>query len=179
MKVPILETERLVLRPHASADFADLAALWADPEVVKYIGGSPCTQEMSWARLLRYIGHWQALGFGYWAICDRSDGRFLGEAGFAIYHREVTPALPVVPEAGWLLSPVAQGRGLAREALACLHQWADENKDWDQAIAIIDPDHKASLRLASGLGYQPTGMARYQGAEMQVLTRPGPTATSV
>jgi len=64
MSAPTLRTERLILRPHGVQDFDDVAALWADPIVVKYIGGTPNSPEQSWARLLRYMGHWQAMGFG-------------------------------------------------------------------------------------------------------------------
>lgn len=66
LAVPTLETERLILRGHGVDDFGDSAAMWAEPEVVRHIGGRPFTREESWSRLLRYIGHWSALGFGYW-----------------------------------------------------------------------------------------------------------------
>ena len=78
---PILHTDRLILRPHVIADSADEAALWADPVVTRHILPNPATPEESWSRLLRYIGHWQALGYGYWAVTDLQTGAFLGEAG--------------------------------------------------------------------------------------------------
>ena len=40
-RCPTLETERLILRAHAVADFADCASMWADPDVVRHIGGLP------------------------------------------------------------------------------------------------------------------------------------------
>ena len=39
MTVPVIETERLILRGHRLDDFEGLAAMWADPEVTRYIGG--------------------------------------------------------------------------------------------------------------------------------------------
>ncbi len=36
MSVPVLETERLILRGHRLEDFAAYAAMWADPIVTKY-----------------------------------------------------------------------------------------------------------------------------------------------
>jgi RimJ/RimL family protein N-acetyltransferase len=65
MDVPVIETQRLILRGHRLEDFDALAAMWADPHVARFIGGKPATQEESWARLLRYAGHWRLLGFGY------------------------------------------------------------------------------------------------------------------
>ncbi|MEY2396091.1 MAG: hypothetical protein QOF94_2436, partial [Acidobacteriaceae bacterium] len=54
VNVPILETERLRLRGHRLEDFVQCAAMWADPLVIRYIGGKPLTAEESWTRFLRY-----------------------------------------------------------------------------------------------------------------------------
>ncbi len=63
--------------------------MWADPEVTRYIGGKPLTEEESWARLLRYVGHWSLLGFGYWVVEEKTTGNFIGEVGFADYKRDL------------------------------------------------------------------------------------------
>jgi len=150
---PILETERLILRPHGIEDFDDLAAMWADPEVVRYISGVPSTAEASWSRLLRYIGHWQALGFGYWAVILRDTGAYAGDVGFADYKRMIEPDLGAVPEAGWVLSPAVHGRGVATEAVRCIHHWAEAQTKWARTCCIFDPDHKVSQKVAVKLGY--------------------------
>ena len=36
---PVIETERLILRAHAASDHEAYAAIWADPEVVRYTSG--------------------------------------------------------------------------------------------------------------------------------------------
>lgn len=46
---PTLITERLQLDAHTLDDFESLAALWADPQVVRYIGGTPRDREDSGA----------------------------------------------------------------------------------------------------------------------------------
>lgn len=43
--VPILETPRLILRGPVLEDFPAYAAMWADPEVTRFIGGVPVTEE--------------------------------------------------------------------------------------------------------------------------------------
>lgn len=171
MTAPVLQTDRLILRPHGVQDFENVVALWADPEVVKYIGGTPNSREQSWARLLRYLGHWQAMGYGYWAVCDRDSGVFLGEVGFAHYRREITPPLPDVPEAGWVLAPQAHGRGLASEAVGCIHHWADQTKGWTQTVAIFAPEHAASQQVAAKQGYQTSGEGRYFDDTILVMSR--------
>ena len=89
VEVPILESERLKLRGHRLDDSVHSAAMWADPEVTRYIGGKPLTEEESWARLLRYVGHWSLLGFGYWLVEEKMTGNFIGEVGFADYKRDL------------------------------------------------------------------------------------------
>ena len=41
----------------------------------------------------------------------------MGEVGFADMKREITPSLEGMPEIGWALMPVAQGKGIASEAV--------------------------------------------------------------
>jgi RimJ/RimL family protein N-acetyltransferase len=106
---PPIDTARLTLRGHKAGDIDESAALWADPMVVRHIGGRPFSREESWTRLLRYAGHWALLGFGYWVVRERSSGRFVGEVGLADYRRDLVPAIEGTPEAGWVLAPWAHG----------------------------------------------------------------------
>src|SRR4051812_49250001 len=69
--VPVVETERLVLRGHRVDDYADCFDLWTDESVTRFIGGRPSTQEEVWARLLRYAGLWALIGFGYWVVTEK------------------------------------------------------------------------------------------------------------
>ena len=78
---PTVETTRLKLRAHTLADFPDSFAMWADPDVARFIGGKPSTKEESWQRFQRYPGHWALMGFGYWLIEEKATGRFAGEMG--------------------------------------------------------------------------------------------------
>ncbi len=115
--VPILTTPRTILRGHNVTDFEDSARMWADENVVRHITGKPSGRSESWGRLLRYAGHWQFLGFGYWVLEDRKTGTFLGEIGFANHRRDIKPSLGDNPEIGWVLATPAHGKGLATEAV--------------------------------------------------------------
>ena len=111
VEVPVLETQRLKLRGHHVDDFIKVAAMWADHNVTKQIRDQPFTQEETWTRFLRYVGHWALLGFGYWVVEDKQTGEFLGEVGFADFKRDLKPSLEGVPEIGWALSAGAHGKG--------------------------------------------------------------------
>lgn len=170
---PQLETARLRLRPHRLADFDAMHAMWADPATTRYISGIPSTTEQSWHRLLRYAGHWQLLGFGYWLIERRADGAFVGEAGFADFRRAFAPPQPETvgePEAGWVLRPEMQGHGYATEALTAMVAWAERHTTWASSFCIISPEHTASQRLAGRLGFAPVGTVDVHG-EVTLLRR--------
>lgn len=168
-----IETERLALCPYGLADFADCAALWGDPATVTFIGnGQPLGEEEVWSRVLRHIGHWHAIGYGYWAAREKAGGRFVGEIGFQNLRRAMQPPLDDRPEIGWVLAPEAQGRGLAREAVAGTVAWADARLSVAETACIIRPMHERSVRIALAAGYRRTGAARYGAAVMDVFVRP-------
>ena len=70
----IIHTARLTLGRHTPADFEDCAAMWANPEVTRYIGGIPSTRSECWDRLVRFAGNWALFGYGYWAVRETETG---------------------------------------------------------------------------------------------------------
>ena len=168
----MIETERLILRPHVEADFEAVVSLWSDPQVVRFISGKPSTREQSWHRLLRCAGTWSLKGFGTFAVIAKPDGRFIGEVGHGDFHRGLGEAFDPFPEAGWVFAGEAQGQGYASEAVLASHQWFDENRHEARSVCIIDPGNGASLRVAEKAGYRPFGRADYAGGEVIMLERP-------
>jgi RimJ/RimL family protein N-acetyltransferase len=171
MTVPVLETARLRLRGHRLEDFAACASLWADPIVTRYIGGVPLTAEEAWSRLLRYAGHWTMLGFGYWVAEEKATRTFLGELGFADLKRDLDPPLGEIPEAGWVFSSAAHGKGFANEALRAILNWGEANFSATQTACIIHPENAASIRIAEKCGYRETSRTTYKGKPTIVFLR--------
>ncbi len=153
MDTPVIATERLILRGHQPTDFEALAAVWGDPQVARYIGGKPSTRQESWARLLRYVGHWQVLGFGFWAVELRHESRYVGDVGFAENQLTIDPPIHGIPEGGWVFSPDVHGRGIAAEALRAAQGWIDKNHGGPWTTCVINHDNAASIRLAEKAGY--------------------------
>lgn len=162
--VPVVETERLHLRGHRLDDFDRCAALWADPVVTRFIGGKASTREESWMRLLRNVGHWSLLGFGYWVVEEKASGRFVGEIGFSELKREIEPGFEGVPEAGWVLAPGAHGRGFATEAVKAILAWGDKKFAGGPTVGIINPENTASIGVAAKCGYREIVRSTYKGA---------------
>jgi RimJ/RimL family protein N-acetyltransferase len=166
---PVLETPRLVLRGHRAGDLDDSLSLWSDPEVTRYIGGKPSTREEVWTRVLRYIGHWAALGFGFWHVRDRATDRFVGEVGIIELKRDLAISFDGAPEAGWVLAPWSHGRGYATEAMSAVLAWAGAAHP--RTVCIIDPPNLASRRVAAKLGYREIGQAEYKTTPVIVFER--------
>ncbi len=169
----ILETPRLRLRPHRLDDFPALAAIWADPIVVRHFGGKPFSQEDVWTRLLRYTGHWALLNYGYWAVEEKSTNLFIGDIGFADYHRDIHPPLDC-PEIGWVLASQSHGKGYATEAVRAALAWADTTRGWPQTCCIIHPDNTPSIRVAEKCGYRKTLRTEYKSQPSILFTRQRP-----
>lgn len=168
---PVLETPRLRLRGHRASDYAALAAIWSDPAVVRYIGGKPSTPQEAWMRLLRYPGLWCLLGYGYWAIEEKSSGRCIGDLGYADFKRDITPSLDGMPELGWVLASDCHGRGYASEALAAVMAWGRAHFGQHTAACIIDPDNAASIRVAIKAGFTLRQEAQYMGSTVLLFAR--------
>jgi RimJ/RimL family protein N-acetyltransferase len=174
--VPVLETKRLVMRGHTREDLGDAVALWTHPSVVQFIGGHALDEEQVWTRLLRYVGHWALLGFGYWVVREKSTQRFVGEVGFGDFLRVDLPELHGIPEAGWAIAPAAQGRGFATEAVTAAHHWLEHVHGAERSVCMIAPQNAPSLRVASKCGYQAYAEARYRGETALLLERMSPAS---
>ncbi|AOJ71019.1 MULTISPECIES: GNAT family N-acetyltransferase [Burkholderia] len=169
---PVIETVRLILSGHRLDDFDSSRALWADPDVTRLIREEPYTMEECWFRLLRYVGHWRLLGFGYWTVHEKQTGRFIGELGFADAKRDIVPALDNVPELGGALSPAAWGTGVAREALYAVLDWADEHLAARRTVCLIGPENRFCIRLAGEFGYREIAATEYKGQPILLFERP-------
>ncbi|HYU31918.1 MAG TPA: GNAT family N-acetyltransferase [Thermoanaerobaculia bacterium] len=157
--IPTLETERLRLRPLRVSDFEDYAAMNADPEVMRLIGG-PWDRGRSWRHLAFLLGHWQLGRGGMWAVEQRETGAFLGMAGFS--EPEGWPGF----ELAWRLARRWWGHGYATEAAreALAHAFNVLKKD--RVISLIPPENRASIRLAERIGESLRGRTEIGGWEL-------------
>ena len=167
---PQIETDRLRLNGHQPGDFEAVAAMWSDPDVVRFIGGRPSTREESWARLLRYAGSWAMLGQGFWTFRDKASGAYLGEGGLLKGQRSVGAEFDETSEVGWALTPSAQGHGYASEAVGAILDWADAQGIY-RTVCLIEPSNGASIRLAERLGFQQYDSTVYHGAQVNLYER--------
>ena len=171
MVEPVIETARLRLRRHRADDLDERAAIGADPEVVRFLGGQPQSREESWIRLQRYAGHWALLGWGLFAVEDRRSGRLIGEAGLGRFERGMGPGFDEAPEAAWILATEATGQGLAQEAMTAALAWHEARFGTTRAVCLIGTENERSLRLAARLGFRSFRTAYYRQQPVMLLER--------
>jgi RimJ/RimL family protein N-acetyltransferase len=143
---PVLTTPRLVLRTFRREDLPLYAALNADPEVARWLGG-PLSREdsddiASWANEL-----YATEGIGLLAVERHEDGAFLGMCG--LHHQE---SYPDDVEVGWRLAREHWGNGYATEAATA---WLDHGFGplaLARIISITDHDNVRSLAVMQRLG---------------------------
>jgi RimJ/RimL family protein N-acetyltransferase len=158
----LLTSERLRLRP---VELADIDCLWqldSDPEVMRYVG-EPATDDSAheqtmrddiaggerfrFFRMIQEFNNEAALGWVF--LRPTEDGKWL--------------------ELGYRLLPVAWGRGLVPEASRVLIDWAFNEWQAGDAMALIMPGNAKSKRVAEKLGMSRRGMTGdYYQLELEI-----------
>lgn len=166
----MIVTERLILTPSAISDFDDCQAMRTDPKVMHFIGGV-ASEEDTWIRLLRNVGHWTSFGYGLFTVREKDGGRFVGEGGLAHFRRGLGARFDDFPEGAWALASTAHGKGYGMEALSAAHEWFFGHRGAGRTVCLIDPENVASVRLGERLGYRPFEQTTYRDKPMTLFER--------
>jgi RimJ/RimL family protein N-acetyltransferase len=171
-EAPRIETERLVLRQWRKDDFRPYHAILRHPEVHKHFGPNPMNAEEAWRRLTSFVGGWQFLGFGMWAVEERASGKLVGIAGLFNAWRDLDVEFGEEPEMGWIMAAETHGKGMASEACKAVIDWAQANLEPTPFWAIIAPANEPSIKLAEKLGFERVHATPYHGDPTLVMRRP-------
>ena len=145
MDGPVIETERLILRPPRVEDFDPWAAVMEDPVASRFIGG-PQPRSGSWRGFCTVAGAWSMFGFAMFSVIEKASQRWIGRLG--PWKPEGWPG----PEVGWGLAREAWGKGYATEGATAAIDWAFERLGWTKVIHCIDPLNGPSQAVARRLG---------------------------
>jgi RimJ/RimL family protein N-acetyltransferase len=142
-QVPVLTTDRLVLRAPAEADFAAMLAFNDSPRT-RFVGGQ-LERRWVWRGLLGNIGHWALRGYGFFSV-DLRGGPFIGRVG-VIFH-DGWPE----PELAWHLFHGFEGQGYAFEAAVAAKADYHARISPVPLISMIAVENARSEALALRLG---------------------------
>ena len=169
MEVPTLTTDRLTLRGWRDDDLDAYAAITADPDVMRFMGG-PLDRMDTWRQMAVFVGHWELRGHGLWVV--ERDGELIGRVG--LIRPEGWPGL----EVGWLLGREAWGHGYATEAARAAVDYAWRELGAEELISLIAPDNHPSARVAERLGMRPGEDYDLRGAPVVIHRRARPGAAA-
>lgn len=142
--VPVIETERLILREPRLEDLEAMIAFFSGLRA-GFLGG-PADRFQVWGKLTGQIGHWALRGFGMWMVAERSGGPAIGRVGLNAH--ETWPE----PELGWQVFDGYEGKGYAHEAALAARSAAARLYGVTRPISLIVPDNIRSRRLAERMG---------------------------
>ncbi len=157
-------TERLRLRGWRRGDAPALAAMDADPEVMRYIGSGAKPYAEALERAESLVRERSGDGLGLWAIeewaTDESGtGVFHGWAG--LFPLDDTQEIELAYR--WARS--SWGRGIATEAARRLLAYGFDDLRLELIAAVTDPENRASRRVLDKLGFLYQGLRSAYGVE--------------
>jgi ribosomal-protein-alanine N-acetyltransferase len=143
----ILETEHLLFRPLTLSDLDDMAALYADPEIMRYLGGPRDRNEVE--RVLNgYIRDYQMYGHSFFATILKSDQSFIGHCGLLNQEVEDQPEV----ELGYILARPYWQNNLAIEGIQALKDYGLSELGFPRLISLIPAENKVSIHIAEKIG---------------------------
>jgi [ribosomal protein S5]-alanine N-acetyltransferase len=140
LKMPVLETERLVLRPLDQGDLSDIVA-WEEIAIAQNNGAA--AQEF-----LDYcFREYRDRGIGPWGIRLKETGTIVGNCGFPdiIFKK-------LCGEVNYYVAPVHRGKGLAPEALNALLRFGFRDIGLTRIQARCETDNLSSERVMQKAG---------------------------
>lgn len=147
----MIETERLVLRRWIREDIDAVAALNADPDVMRWIGdGTPYDRATSEQHFGIWRDYWDEHDHGLFALQEKATGQMIGFTG--LMAPAYLPALMPSIEIGWRLRRDRWGKGFATEAARAALAHGFDELGLNEIIAVIRPENEASKRVAEKIG---------------------------
>ena len=155
-KIPIIETERLILRPMSTRDAADMFDYASRGEVTRYLLWSPHNTVSYTREYLSYIEKRYRVGDFYdWAVVERASGRMIGTCGFTSIDLSNRRG-----EIGYVLNPDFHRRGYAPEAACAVMDFGFSRLELNRIEARFMQGNEPSRRVAEKIGMSFEGYAR-------------------
>jgi RimJ/RimL family protein N-acetyltransferase len=147
-----LVTDRLSLAPLTVEDCTAMLAVYADPAMYEFTGGSPPTADELRDRYTRLVVGWnhdRTTRWSNWIVRLGGEGPVVGTVQASIADDWSWAAV------AWEIAVVHQGMGYAQEAARAVVEWLIE-RGVTKVEASIHPDHVASARVARACGLSKT-----------------------
>lgn len=154
--LPIIATERILLRELTDDDVPALFEIFSHPEVMRYWSSPPLKSTAQARALLEHIREsFRKQDLFQWGIALQNENHIIGTCTLAQLDASNRRA-----EIGYVLARTYWGQGLMHQALPALVDFAFTTLMLNRIEADVDPRNAASLRLLERLGFQREGLLR-------------------
>lgn len=149
MLLPVLETERLILRPFTLDDIPASQAMNLDAEVSKYTGDGGVVSKEEIERRIKenVLGDYKKYGYGRLAVELKNGEKFIGFCGLKYIPEDTAVDL------GYRLMKKYWGKGLATEASQACLDYGFHTLKLKRITAMVVPDNKGSINVLEKLGF--------------------------
>ena len=145
----ILRTQHLILRRWKESDFFPFAGMNADQRVMEFMLGT-MTEEETRQSIEGIKKHFDAHGFGRWAVEVAGSGQFIGFVGISIPPYTL-PFRPCV-EVAWRICAEEWGKGYAPEAAKEALRDGFERVALEEIVSFTTLTNLKSRRVMEKLG---------------------------
>ena len=146
---PILDSDRVRLRPFRAGDLKALHALYGDAENLRWWGTDPSPSLDATRKMMRWHVAYHPAQYVLWAVEEKKTRRLIGMIN---YHRRDRRERRV--DVGWIMAPGLQGKGYMTEAGRALLRYLIDTLEIHKVEALIRPENKPSAALAKRLGFR-------------------------
>ena len=154
--LPVLETDRLILRPLRRQDAKDIFSYASDPDVARFVLWDPHKTLSETKAYLRYMRSLSRRGLpSSWAVTLRDSGKVIGTMGFMWFSEANSAA-----EVGYSLSKAFWNQGYATEALRAVIRSVFASLSVNRLEAQHDLRNPASGRVMEKSGMKKEGILR-------------------
>ena len=145
--LPMIKTERLLLRMFEVGDFDSVLQLFNDDEVQKYLSPeNRRTPEQLEVTLKKMLERWKERGFGLWCVSDRESNKMLGYCGFQYFDQTFNV------EIVFAFLKDSWAKGFATEAASAGLKFGFEELSFEKVFATTHPDFFQTRREAMFFG---------------------------
>ena len=158
LDIPAFRTPRLNLRALNLDDVDPLFNILRIPGVLSYFP-NPDPPEIDRVKKLieSQLDHWQARGYGWWAVELKAVGQMIGWSGL-----QYLPETDEI-EIGYLLGKPHWGKGLATEAAQVGLDFGFNELNLKEIIGIVHPENIPSQRVLEKIGLHFIKQTEYFG----------------
>jgi RimJ/RimL family protein N-acetyltransferase len=145
----VLTTERLVLRPVTTGDYAALRAHWTAPDVREFLFDGEILSPSAISQVIDDSERdFAATGYGLWLVFEKETSGLAGTVG-------LRPLEDLGIEILYSLAAETRGKGYATEAGGAVIEYALEVLGLPEVLAEIDAGNRASAAVIARLGMRP------------------------